>query len=130
MADSGRTSVLFMLLSCVLLGVLLRVAGGSAIISSNLIYSAGGKQAAPGAGTPEDAAASFYLLIDQGEYAKAWERALEPSWTGAAGATYRTAVHPSPSSFPGWTPREQCVQRLTDELGAGGIWLKLNDIQD
>ena len=115
--------------AAVLLGVLLRAAGGGVLLSSSLVYSAPVKQAAPGSGSPADAVRSFYILLDQGDYAAAWALAREPDYTGSGNAPYRSEVRAAEDDRRGWTPREAFVSRLNDELGYGGVWLRLAEVQ-
>jgi hypothetical protein len=117
------------LAAALLVGVLLRAAAGVGLLSSNLVYSTPVLQAAPGAGTPADAVRSFYLLLDQGDYAAAWRLSREPNYTGSGNAPYRCAVTGGDAAPRGWTPREAFVRRLTDELGRGGVWLRLAEVQ-
>jgi len=112
-----------------LAGLLLRAAGGGGLLSSNLVYSAPVRSASSGGGSPADAVRSFYLLLDQGQYAAAWELAREPDYTGSGNAPYRSAVPAQATSLLGWTSREAFVSRLNDELGQGGLWLRLADVQ-
>jgi len=112
-----------------LAGALLRAAGGGALFSSSLVFSAPRKQAAPGSGSPADAVRSFYILLDQGDYEAAWALAREPDYTGSGNAPYRSEVAAAEGARPGWTPRQAFVSRLNDELGYGGVWLRLADVQ-
>ena len=115
--------------AAVLAGGLLRAAAGGGLLSSNLVYSAPVRQAAPGSSTPADAVRSFYLSLDRGEYAAAWGLSREPDYTGSGNALYRSAVTGEGAARRGWTSREAFVSRLTDELGHGGVWLRLADVQ-
>ena len=115
--------------AAVLAGGLLRAAAGGGLLSSNLVYSAPVRQAAPGSSTPADAVRSFYLSLDRGEYAAAWGLSREPDYTGSGNALYRSAVTGEGAAPRGWTSREAFVSRLTDELGHGGVWLRLADVQ-
>jgi hypothetical protein len=117
-----------LLLAALAAGVFLRAGSGTALLSSNLVYAAGLPATLPGTRTPEDTARSFYLLLDRGEYAKAWDLALEPDWNGGIRVPYRSALVPS-GSLSGWTGKPAFVERLTDELGAGGYWLRLNGVE-
>ncbi len=135
MAEPGRRAFAAIALpAALLLGALLRAAGGTALLSTNLTYGAAASgPLLPGARTPEDAARRFYLLVDRGEYGQAWELALEPDWAGGARLPYRRALAPPAPGEPGgapfsWTAKEAFVARLTAELGAGGYGLKLNDV--
>lgn len=76
-------------------------------------------------GTPEGAAASFYQFVQQGEYGKAWNVALEPDWPGARDASYLHAVAATDRPA-GWTVQDQFVRRCSDDIGSG---IKLNAIQ-
>jgi hypothetical protein len=116
------------LLAALLAGAVLRAAGGGTLWSSSLVYSAPVKRTAPGSGSPADAVRSFYILLDQGEYAAAWELAREPDYTGNGNAPYRSEVRAGAALSPGWTPREAFVSRLNDELGYGGLWLRLGEV--
>jgi len=116
------------LAAALLSGLLLRAAAGGGLLSSTLVYSAPVKQAAPGSRSPADAVRSFYLLLDQGQYAEAWELAREPDYTGSGNAPYRSQVS-AEALMRGWTSREAFVSRLNDELGYGGAWLRLADVQ-
>jgi hypothetical protein len=116
------------LLAALLAGAILRAAGGGTLLSSSLVYSAPVKRTAPGSGSPADAVRSFYILLDRGEYAAAWELAREPDYTGNGNAPYRSEVRAGAASSPGWTSREAFVSRLNDELGYGGLWLRLGEV--
>jgi hypothetical protein len=71
------------------------------------------------------AAASFYAFLQQGDYEKAWEVAVEPDWPGALGASYKKEVIPSPRAT-GWTAEVDFVRRCVDDIGSG---MKLNGVQ-
>jgi hypothetical protein len=132
MADGHRAAVRALtpalLLAALAAGALLRAGSGTTLVSSNLVFSAGLPAALPGNRTPEDTARSFYLLLDRGEYEKAWDLALEPDWNGGTRVPLRRPLEAS-GPLSGWTPRQAFVERLTDELGAGGYWLKLNEVE-
>lgn len=110
-----------------LAGAVVRLLGGDALISTTLVYSKSAPEGIPGTGTPEDTVRSFYLMLDRGMYAEAWDLVVEPDWTGLALVPYTQAVVPGVPPVAA-TPREHFVQRLNAELGYGGIWLKLRGV--
>jgi len=120
------------LIGVIVLGAVVRFVGGVPLLQTDLMMApeGAGPVAGPAAGvatsgTPEMAAASFYAFLKQGEYAKAWEMALEPDWPGALGASYQQEVAPSPRAS-GWTTEADFVRRCTADIGSG---IKLNGIQ-
>jgi hypothetical protein len=117
------------LAAALLTGALLRAAGGGALFSSSLVFSAPRKQAAPGSGSPADVVRSFYILLDRGDYEAAWALAREPDYIGSGNAPYRSEVAAAEGARPAWTPRQAFVSRLNDELGYSGEWLRLTDVQ-
>ena len=123
----GRWVAACLLAAAALAGLLLRAAGGVALFPAALVYAVPRRQAPPGSASPEDAVRSFYLLLDQGRYAEAWSLAREPDYTGTGNALYRSEVAAGPR--PGWTSRNAFVARLRDELGSGGEWLRLTEVQ-
>ena len=130
MRAAARAMVpLVALTAAFLAGALLRAAGGGALFSSSMVYSAPRRQAVPGGGSPADAVRSFYILLDQGDYEAAWTLAREPDYTGSGNAPYRSEVAAAEGTRPGWTAREAFVSRLNDELGYSGEWLRLADVQ-
>lgn len=124
-----RSLAIAALAATLLAGMLLRAAAGGGFLSSSLVYSAPRRQTAPGGGSPVEAARSFYLLLDRGEYGAAWGLAREPDFTGSGNAPYRSAVPAQAASQRGWTSREDFVSRLRDELGYRGEWLKIAEVQ-
>ena len=58
--------ITLVLLLFLLIGAFVRLAGGNALISSNLTFSSGTQVDLPGTGTPEDTAESFYVFLDKG----------------------------------------------------------------
>ena len=121
-----------LLIGVIVLGAAVRFVGGVPLLQTDLILapegagSAAGQGAGPvAAGAPELAAASFYAFLQQGDYEKAWEVAVEPEWPGALGASYKKEVTPSPRAA-GWTTEADFVRRCADDIGAG---MKLNGIQ-
>ena len=132
MADGRRVAVRALtpalLLSALAAGALLRAGSGTALVSSNLTYAAALPASLPGTRTPEDTASSFYMLLDRGENEKAWDLALEPDWNIGIRVPLRRSLEAS-GPLSGWTAKQTFVERLTDELGAGGYWLKLNSVE-
>jgi hypothetical protein len=132
MADGRRVAVRALtpalLLTALAAGALLRAGSGAALVSSNLVYAAALPAALPGTRTPQDTASSFYLLLDRGEYEEAWDLALEPDWNLGIRVPLRRSLEAS-GPLSGWTAKQTFVERLTDELGAGGYWLKLNSVE-
>jgi len=120
----------FFLIPILLVGLAVRLMSGNAVIQTDLVYSPGIEERVPGAGTPEDAVKSFYLLIDRGGYEKAYELVLEPDWTpGETPALYRENIGVREGTFPGWTGKAEFVERLRRELGASGTWITLNSVR-
>ena len=120
---------LLILVFLLTLGLFIRLLGGVPIISTDLVYSPGKSQNPTGSKTPEDAAKSFYVFIDNGAYEKAWELSLEPDWTGGAGAYgYREEISSSGKAFMGFTGKETFVKRLNEELGNAGSGITLRSI--
>ncbi len=111
-----------------LIGIVVRLASGHALISHSLVYSPGTRNVLPGTATPEDTARSFYMFINEGEYELAWDISIEPDWLGDSSALYKLAVESSPSSFAGWTAKTDFTERLVMELGKKGSWIRLNNI--
>lgn len=111
-------------------GVFIRLLGGVSIISTDLVYYPGEMQNPTGSKTPEEAVKSFYVLIDRGEYEKAWELSLEPDWTGGVrGYGYKDELSSSGKEFMGFTGRETFVKRLDEELGRNGGGITLRSIE-
>ena len=127
-----------LLIGVIVLGAAVRFVGGVSLLQTDLMMAPEGAGAGVGAtaeagaaapaeapGAPELAAASFYAFLQQGEYDKAWEVALEPDWPGALGASYMQEVAPSPRAS-GWTTQADFVRRCADDIGSG---IKLNGTQ-
>jgi hypothetical protein len=117
-----------LLIGVIVLGAAVRFVGGVPQLQTDLIMAPEGSGAAAvgaAVGAPELAAASFYAFLQQGEYDKAWEVALEPDWPGALGASYKQEVTPSPRAA-GWTTEADFVRRCASDIGSG---IKLNGIQ-
>ncbi len=132
------------LCSLFVIGSLIRIIAGNALFSTDLTYSSGRKGKVPGTKTPQDTVKSFYMLIDSGNYEKAWEICLEPDWAGDRRVTYKDPVRASDSILPGWTSsgctspgcrssgwtsKEDFVNRLEQEIGRGGYGVTLHNIQ-
>jgi hypothetical protein len=121
-------SVLLLLLLAT--GVLLRGAGGGPVVFTTLIYAPGLRVEYPGTRTAEDTVKSFYLAVDSGDYGKAYGIILEPDWSAGEGpAPFREAVEARPGSIPGWTPEEEFLRRMEDEIGAGGTGITLRSVE-
>jgi hypothetical protein len=86
---------------------------------------AGSAAGAAAAGAPELAAASFYAFLQQGQYERAWEVAVEPDWQGVRGASYLQEITPSPRAA-GWTTEADFVRRCAGDIGSG---MKLNGVR-
>jgi len=121
-----------LLIGVIVLGAAVRFVGGVPLVQTDLLIAptsegrgTGDAMEAAGDGAPELAAASFYAFLQQGEYEKAWEVALEPDWPGALGASYLQEVTPSPLAT-GWTRESDFVRRCSDDIGSG---IKLNGVQ-
>jgi hypothetical protein len=111
------------ILGALAVGAVVRALSGTPIFQTDL--AAAVTDGAPAVGTPEAAVVSFYAALAAGDYARAWELSLEPTWSGAQGATYRDAVQAS-ASADGWTTRGRFVSRCSEDIGDG---LRLNGIQ-
>jgi hypothetical protein len=119
--------IIIIFLSLILFGVFMRALSGRSILFSTLIYSPGQKIRYPGSRTPEDTVTSFYLSIDNGDYARAYSLILEPRWTEEP-ANYREAVLVEDRSFWGWTEEEEFLKRLKLEIGIKGSGITLNSV--
>jgi hypothetical protein len=124
-----------LLVGVLLVGAAVRLVGGVPLLQTDLLLTpatpglddAAGSASNGGQsdGTPEGAAASFYQFVQQGEYGKAWNVALEPDWPGAREASYLHAVAATDRPA-GWTVQDQFVRRCSDDIGSG---VRLNAIQ-
>ncbi len=112
-------------------GVTARIAGGNFVLLTDLAYVGG---AAPvserfiSTGSPEQAAESFYVALAEGQYDRAWERSLEPDYSGGKEILYADRVTADPATFVGWTGKDAFLSRLSWELGGAGS-LKLRNIR-
>ena len=123
-----RTALLFCLLFA--FGIVIRIAGGSPVFSSDMVFAGSEKQDYPEPDSPASTALLFYRLIDDGVFGRAWELALEPDWQHYyAWAAYRDGVSPEGRPFPGWTSKEHFIERTEGEIGRNGWGLKLNNIE-
>jgi hypothetical protein len=121
-------SALFPLLLGV--GVMLRGAGEVPVVFTALIYRPGLRVEYPGTRTAESAAKTFYLAVDNGDYGKAYGIILEPDWSGGEGpAPFREAVEARSGPIPCWTPEEEFLRRMEDELGTGGTGITLQSVE-
>lgn len=112
-----------------LAGAGIRMAGGQAILSADMVYRAAGEIAFPGTETPEGAAVSFYMYIDRGMYEKAYQISVEPDYTAEGPAPFRKSVNANQADFQGITKYNEFTERLQFELGRKGMWIKLHNIR-
>ena len=113
-------------------GAAVRLLSGTPLLQTDLVYSGiapSGRQGLPGTRTPGDAALTFYLALDRGDYTRAYNTAIEPDWTGGRGdVSLSEEVRRDPAAFSGWTLKERFVERCTKELGPDGSGIRLNNI--
>jgi hypothetical protein len=111
------------IIGAIAIGSIARLSTGTPVLQTDLAPAA--VAGAPArSGTPESAVLSFYERLARGQYDKAWELSVEPSWKGARGTAYRDAVTAS-GAPDGWTPEKVFVARCADDIGEP---LKLNGI--
>jgi hypothetical protein len=115
--------------SLFIFGGIIRIASGKPLISTNMLYIKSSKVGSLDNTKPEDIALLFYMYIDKGEYDKAWDISIEPDWAAGRKPERQDEVVPVPGKNPQPISRERFVERLTEELGNGGVWLRLNDLK-
>jgi len=125
----NRTIFVPVLVTLFVIGSILRLLSGYTLLNSNLTYAAGKKEKLPGTRRPEDAARTFYMLIDRGEYERAWEISLEPDWSDGRPVGYREELFSGQKWNGLVTSREVFVDRLTTEIGKDGWGITLNNIK-
>jgi hypothetical protein len=106
-------------------GAAARLLSGNALLQTDLVYSPARKERIPGAGSPEDAARSFYLYVDAGMYDEAYDTSLEASWVGSGSQGEGRGE----KRFSGWTSKRDFVDRLNVELGPGGSNIRLGSVK-
>jgi hypothetical protein len=129
----GRPRRVYLAVLCVLLlvtGVLLRGAGGIPVVFTALIYAQVQRIEYPGTRTPEDTVVTFYLAMDKGDYGNTYGVMLEPDWSAGKGpASFREAVERGRGAPPGWTAKEEFLQRMEKEVGEGGTGVTLGNVE-
>ena len=110
-------------------GFLVRVFGGVAVLTTDLVYISGNKPLSEVPDSPEAVARLFYLSLDSGDYETAWQYSLEPDWK-EEGATvnYWDNLEPASSTPMKWTSKSDFINRMNSELGKSGYGIKLNNV--
>jgi hypothetical protein len=125
---SELTAILFGILF--ILGTAIRIGSGSPVLSSDMVFAKDEIKEYPIANSPASTALLFYRLIDDGVFDRAWELALEPDWSRYyTQVGYRDPVSSEGRPFPGWTPKQDFIDRMEGEIGKNGWSLKLNSIE-
>lgn len=113
-----------------LVGAGVRIAGGKALLSADMVYRSAGEVAFPGVKTPEAAAVSFYMFIDRGMYEEAYDICIEPDfYSGSGPALFKERVDPHYADFQGLTGKEEFLNRMNFELGRSGSWIRLHNVR-
>lgn len=139
---NSKNAVRIVLVLVLAAGTLIRGFSGKALLSADLVYASDKKEPYPGTRNPAAAVKTFYMLIDEGQFDKAWEISKEPLWlpegtkVGYADAVSENGIASEGgaaavggSGFFGFTSREWFSKRGVAELGFGGSWVRLSNIK-
>ncbi len=124
-----RTKTGLLFFAVIIAGAVLRFSFSVPLVITELVYTPPSDALIPKAKNPELTVRRFYMLIDEGRYAEAYNLVIEPDWVDSdRPAPYRESVIATPDKYFGLVSKEEFIARSIGEMGPRGIYFSLSNI--